>query len=397
MKIAFLTAGGIAPCLSASIGALIEAYNILAPEAELVGYLYGYRGLLLGNKIKIPASVRDKTDILYEFGGSPIGNSRIKLTNAENCIKRRYIKEGEDPLKVAANQLMKDGINILHTIGGDDTNTMAAQLSFYLNKNNYNLTVVGLPKTVDNDVYPITQTLGAWTAAEQGAIFFENIANENTTSFRQLIIHEVMGRSCGWLTAYTAKQYHDRLKKRNFLPEILIDQQRWDVDAIYIPEMDIDFDVECTRLKVLMDKKDSVNIFLSEGAGTDTIIKEMEAAGETVERDAFGHVALDSLNPGEWFAKQFTDRLEAEKTLVQKSGYFGRSAAPNKQDLELIKASGKLGAKLALDGQCGVVGMDEEKNGELGLIDFERIKGGKPFNIDQKWFNELLKEIGQPK
>ena len=397
MKIAFLTAGGIAPCLSASIGALIEAYNILAPEAELVGYLHGYRGLLLGNKIEIPESVREKTNILYEFGGSPIGNSRIKLTNAENCIIRGYIKKGEDPLKIAAKQLMKDGINILHTIGGDDTNTMAAQLSFYLKENDYNLTVVGLPKTVDNDVYPITQSLGAWTAAEQGAIFFEIIANENTNSFRQLIIHEVMGRSCGWLTAYTAKQYRERLKKRNFLPEILIDQQRWDVDAIYIPEMDIDFDVEYTRLKELMDKKDSVNIFLSEGAGTDTIIKEMEAAGETVERDAFGHVALDSLNPGEWFAKQFTDRLEAEKTLVQKSGYFGRSAAPNKQDLELIKASGKLGAKLALDGQCGVVGMDEEKNGELGLIDFERIKGGKPFNIDQKWFNELLKEIGQPK
>jgi len=397
MKIAFLTAGGIAPCLSASIGALIEAYNILAPEAELVGYLHGYRGLLLGNKIEIPASVREKTNILYEFGGSPIGNSRIKLTNAENCIKRGYIKKGEDPLKIAAKQLMKDGINILHTIGGDDTNTMAAQLSFYLNKNNYNLTVVGLPKTVDNDVYPITQTLGAWTAAEQGAIFFENIANENTTSFRQLIIHEVMGRSCGWLTAYTAKQYHERLKKRNFLPQILIDQQRWDVDAIYIPEMDIDFDVECTRLKVLMDKKDSVNIFLSEGAGTDTIIKEREAAGETFERDAFGHVALDLLNPGEWFAKQFTDRLEAEKTLVQKSGYFGRSAAPNKQDLDLIKISGKLGAQLALAGQSGVIGLDDEKDSELSLIEFERIKGGKPFNTDQIWFNELLTEIGQRK
>ena len=397
MKIAFLTAGGIAPCLSASIGALIEAYNILAPEAELVGYLHGYRGLLLGNKIEIPASVREKTNILYEFGGSPIGNSRIKLTNAENCIKRGYIKKGEDPLKIAAKQLMKDGINILHTIGGDDTNTMAAQLSFYLNKNNYNLTVVGLPKTVDNDVYPITQTLGAWTAAEQGAIFFENIANENTTSSRQLIIHEVMGRHCGWLTAYTAKEYHDRLKKRNFLPELLIDQQRWDVDAVYIPEMDIDFDAECNRLKKLMDEKDSVNIFLSEGAGTDIIIKEMDAAGETVERDAFGHVALDTLNPGQWFAKQFTDQLEADKTLVQKSGYFSRSAAPNKQDLELIKASGKLGPKLALDGQCGVVGMDEEKNGELGLIDFERVKGGKPFNVDQRWFNELLAEMSQPK
>jgi pyrophosphate--fructose-6-phosphate 1-phosphotransferase len=72
----------------------------------------------------------------------------------------------------------------------------------------------------------------------------------------------------------------------------------------------------------MMDEKDSVNIFLSEGAGTDIIIKEMDAAGETVERDAFGHVALDTLNPGQWFAKQFTDQLEADKALVQKKRIF---------------------------------------------------------------------------
>ena len=395
MKIAFLTAGGIAPCLSASIGALIEAYNESAPKAELMGYLNGYEGLLLGKSIAIPPSVREKTDILYEYGGSPIGNSRVKLTNVKDCVKRGYVKEGEDPLKLAADQLVKDGVVILHTIGGDDTNTMAAQLSFYLKENNYDLTVVGLPKTVDNDVFPITQTLGAWTAAEQGAVFFENIANENTTSHRQLIIHEVMGRNCGWLTAYTAKVYHDRLKQRNFLPEILIDQPRWDVDAVYIPEMDMDFEAECARLKSLMDEKDSVNIFLSEGAGTDAIIKEMEASEEQVERDAFGHVALDTLNPGQWFAKQFTDRLGAEKTLVQKSGYFGRSAAPNQEDLELIKASGKLGVSMALQSRSGVIGLDDDKGSELSLIDFKRIKGGKPFDYTVNWFNTLMAEIGQ--
>ena len=395
MKIAFLTAGGIAPCLSASIGALIEAYNESAPKAELMGYLNGYEGLLLGKSIAIPPSVREKTDILYEYGGSPIGNSRVKLTNVKDCVKRGYVKEGEDPLKLAADQLVKDGVNILHTIGGDDTNTMAAQLSFYLKENNYDLTVVGLPKTVDNDVFPITQTLGAWTAAEQGAVFFENIANENTTSHRQLIIHEVMGRNCGWLTAYTAKVYHGRLKQRNFLPEILIDQPRWDVDAVYIPEMGMDFEAECARLKSLMDEKDSVNIFLSEGAGTDAIIKEMEASEEQVERDAFGHVALDTLNPGQWFAKQFTDRLGAEKTLVQKSGYFGRSAAPNQQDLELIKASGKLGVSMALQSRSGVIGLDDDKGSELSLIDFKRIKGGKPFDYTVNWFNTLMAEIGQ--
>ena len=115
---------------------------------------------------------------------------------------------------------MKDKVIILHTIGGDDTNTTAADLSRYLKKNNYNLTVVGLPKTIDNDIFPIAQSLGAWTAAEQGAIFFENIVNENTTSERQLIIHEVMGRNCGWLTAATAMQYRKRLKNINFVKEI---------------------------------------------------------------------------------------------------------------------------------------------------------------------------------
>ena len=395
MKIAFLTSGGIAPCLSASIGALIDAYNVLSPKAELIGYLHGYRGLLLDNSIDIPEKVKNNTEILYNFGGSPIGNSRVKLTNIDSCIKAGYVKEGEVPLEIAANQLVKDGVDILHTIGGDDTNTMAAQLSFYLKEKNYDLTVVGLPKTVDNDVYPITQTLGAWTAAEQGAIFFENIANENTTSHRQLIIHEVMGRHCGWLAAYTAKEYHERLNKKQFLPEILIEKNRWDIDAIYIPEIEIDFNAECSRLKKLMDEKDSINIFLSEGAGTDTIVSEMESNGETVIRDAFGHVALDTINPGQWFAKQFAKQLNADKTLVQKSGYFARSASPNKKDLDLIKLSGKLGAETALSGKSGVIGLDDDNNALLSLINFERIKGGKPFDPTVDWFNKLLTDIGQ--
>ena len=91
MKIAFLTAGGIAPCLSASIGALIDSYNQLAPDAELMGYLNGYRGLLLGNNYDFPSSVRQKTDVLFKYGGSPIGNSRVKLTNKDNCVKHGYI------------------------------------------------------------------------------------------------------------------------------------------------------------------------------------------------------------------------------------------------------------------------------------------------------------------
>ncbi|MBC8401372.1 MAG: pyrophosphate--fructose-6-phosphate 1-phosphotransferase [Candidatus Marinimicrobia bacterium] len=397
MKIAFLTAGGIAPCLSAAIGVLIQKYNELAPRAELLGYLNGYQGLFLGNSITFSQHIKDQAEILLKYGGSPIGNSRVKLTNTKDCVNRGLVREGENPLQVAANQLIKDGVDILHTIGGDDTNIMAAELAKYLADNDYDLTVVGLPKTVDNDVYPLTQTLGAWTAAEQGALFFNNVANENTTSTRQLIIHEVMGRNCGWLTAATARDYRAILDTKLFLPDILIDRPRWDIDAVYVPEMEIDIPTEVIRLRKRMDKKDGVNIFLSEGAGIDSIVKELESQGETVALDAFGHVKLDFINPGKWFAKQYADMLGADKTLVQKSGYFARSAAPNTPDLELIKQSATLAAKAALDGTSGLAGLDMEKDGELSLIDFQRIVGGKPFDIDTDWFVELLIQIGQPK
>ena len=136
MKIAFLTSGGIAPCLSASIGRLTENYLRDYPDVEIIGYLNGYKGLLLGNSIPFPKSLLGNTDKFYQFGGSPIGNSRVKLTNVEDCIKKEYIGGGEIPLEIAANQLVKDGVTILHTIGGDDTNTTAADLSSYLQENN---------------------------------------------------------------------------------------------------------------------------------------------------------------------------------------------------------------------------------------------------------------------
>jgi pyrophosphate--fructose-6-phosphate 1-phosphotransferase len=393
MKVALLTSGGIAPCLSASIGRLVENYFKKYPDIEIIGYLNGYKGLLQGKKISFPKSIIKNISSFYTFGGSPLGNSRVKLTNIKDCISKGYIKKDQNPLKIAADQLVKDKISILHTIGGDDTNTTAADLSAYLKEHNYKLTVVGLPKTVDNDVFPISQTLGAWTAAEQGAIFFENIVNENTTSDRQLIIHEVMGRHCGWLTAATAYEYRKRLSNFSFLNEINVCKKKWDIHSILIPEKDIDFEKECKRLNQVMEKYDCVNIFLSEGAGLNTIVNEKEKLGNKIERDAFGHVRLDDLNPGKWFAKEFSKRLKANKVLIQKSGYFSRSAKANTKDLKLIFDCADLAMISAINGKSGVVGLDEDNNNHLSCIDFKRIKGGKPFDINQSWYTKMIDEI----
>jgi len=396
-KVAILTAGGLAPCLSSAIGGLIERYTELYPEIEIICYQGGYKGLLLGDSIQVDSDMRGMAGILHQHGGSPIGNSRVKLTNVKDCVKRGLVKEGEDPLEVAANQLTKDSVDVLHTIGGDDTNTTAADLAAFLKKNDYDLTVVGLPKTIDNDVFPIRQSLGAWTAAEEGAKYFANVVAEHNANPRMLIIHEVMGRHCGWLTAATAVEYRKLNSSLNFVPGLGLSEARKDVHAVFVPEMNLDIDAEAARLSKVMDEIDCVNIFISEGAGVDSIIAEMEAKGEEVPRDAFGHPKLDAVNPGQWFAKQFAGKLNAEKVLVQKSGYFSRAAPANAEDLRLIKSCTDLAVDCAMRGDGGVIGHDEDKNLILRAIEFDRIAGGKPFDIDSPWFDTLLADMGQAK
>ncbi len=399
-KVAFLTAGGLAPCLSSSIGFLIDEYTKKAPNVQMIGYVNGYMGLLKGDSIPVTDEVRKNALVLTKHGGSPIGNSRVKLTNVKDCVKRGLVKEGEDPLKVAADQLVKDGVDVLHTIGGDDTNTTAADLAAYLATNNYPLIVVGLPKTIDNDVYPIKQSLGAWTAAEEGAKFFLNVVKENSANPRALTIHEVMGRNCGWLTYKTAQYYRKMLKSMKarglFLDAFNLTMERQDVHAIYVPESKIDFEEEGKRLRAVMDKWDSVNIFVSEGAGVKDIIAEMKRRGEDVPVDAFGHPRLDKVNVGQYVGKRFGELLGAEKVQVFKSGYFARAAAPNKKDLKLIEKCARKAVECAMKGESGVVGPDENAAAEIRACEFPRIKGGKPFNVRKGSFRKIMVEIGQP-
>lgn len=285
----------------------------------------------------------------------------------------------------------------MHTIGGDDTNTQAAELSKYiLTEHGGKVVVIGMPKTIDNDVYPIVQTFGADTAAHQGAIFYENVVSESTANPRMLILHEIMGRDSGYLTAATAKAYRERLALQKFVSGFGNAKEARDVHAIWIPEVELDMDKEGERLSKLMDKYGNVNIFFGEGTGVESIVKAMEEAGEEVPRDAFGHVALAKINPGKYFSTHIAERVGAEKTLVQKSGYFGRSAAANEFDRTLIGECAKEGVEAAIAGTSGCMGQDEDKEGTpIRAIEFERIKGGKPFDTTQEWFQSMIEDIGQ--
>lgn len=389
-----LTAGGLAPCLSSAVGSLIERWTETSPDIELIAYRDGYAGLLTGSSVVVGAQARANADRLHSLGGSPIGNSRVKFTNVEDCRRRGLVGPDDDPLQVAAQRLADDQVDVLHTIGGDDTSTAAADLAAYLGDHGYQLTVVGLPKTIDNDIVPVRQSLGAVTAVEQSAAFARHVLAEHSANPRMLVVHEVMGRNCGWLAAAAAQRYQEWAGSQTAVPG-LVEEGRWAVHGVYVPEVPLDIQGEAERLALVMDSHGCTNLFVSEGAGAADIVAEMERTGQQVPKDAFGHVKLDAVNPGEWLAKRLAADLRAEKTLVAKSGYFARSAPANDEDRRLIAEFVGVAVQAAMAGQAGLVGQDEERGGELRVIEFARVKGGKPFDTSVEWFSSLLGSIGQ--
>src|SRR4051812_26047966 len=150
MTVAMLTAGGLAPCLSSAVGGLIERYTEVAPDVRIIAYLNGYAGLLTGRSVEVTDEVRARAHRLHAFGGSPIGNSRVKLTNVDDCVKRGLVQPGQDPLHVAAEQLSRDGVQVLHTIGGGDTHGTAAHPAAYPRRNSHPPPGVGGGKKKEN-------------------------------------------------------------------------------------------------------------------------------------------------------------------------------------------------------------------------------------------------------
>jgi pyrophosphate--fructose-6-phosphate 1-phosphotransferase len=392
-RVGILTAGGLSPCLCPAVGTIIERYTELHPTVEIRCYRSGFRGLLSGSSFVVSAEGRRDAGLLNEHGGSPLGSSRVELTDPECCVSKGLIQEGQNPCELAAEQLLKDGVQVLHTIGGNKNSN--AKLQAFCNEKGYNIRILSMSKTIDNDIVPVKQSCGAWSAAEAGAKFFSNVVCESSANPRMVIVHEVMGAKCGYLTALTADIYRRIVQSRNYCDGIGLCKGRFDVHAVFLPEMKIDLTAEAARLKDVMAANDCVNIFLSEGAGIESIAAEMEAKGQAVARDDQGNVKPGEVVPSEWFSKQFAAMLGAEKVLVQKSGYYARTTPANAEDLRLIKSCADHLVDCALRGASGLVGHNESNFGVLEAIDFARVKGCKPFDPFVPWFQHLLAGIGQ--
>ena len=340
MKIGVLTGGGDCPGLNAVIEAIVKRANQYG--YEVIGFLKGYAGLI-NNEYK-PLRVEEISGI-FSIGGTILGTSRV------NPFKR----EGA-PQRITEN-IKRHQIDALIVIGGDDT--LGAAYKLY----EMGLPIVGVPKTIDNDISEVDYSVGFMTAVETIAQAIERL-HTTAKSHERVIIVEVMGRYTGWLT--------------------LMGGIAGGAHIILVPEKPFKIEEVCKIIREREEKgKKYTIIAVAEGAKPENI-KEFITISK--ECDEFGHVRLGGI--AKILEKEIAKRTGKETRSVA-LGHVQRGGSPNAFDrilgirlgihaVDLIR-EGKFGHMVCLRGTKIVAvkmesALKQKKLGEeeIQLIDFFR-------------------------
>jgi ATP-dependent phosphofructokinase / diphosphate-dependent phosphofructokinase len=317
MKIGILTSGGDCPGLNAVIrGAVLK--GIAIHGHEFVGFLDGWRGVVEGDIIDIP---RTMVRGIAKQGGTILGTSR---TNPfENGGGPEVIKAHMDRL----------GIDAIIAIGGEGTLAAAKRLT------DAGLKIVGVPKTVDNDLDATDYTFGFDTAVN---IAMEAIDRLHTTadSHHRVLIVEVMGRHAGWIA------FHAGLAGG--------------ANAILIPERKFDVEKVCEIVGSRFASRFAPIIVIAEGAEP---VGGMPAADES-QLDAFGHVRLGGI--GHWLEGEI-ERRTGKETRATVLGHVQRGGTPTAFDRVLATRFGLHAIDAAAAGRWGT--MTALRGTEIQLVE----------------------------
>jgi ATP-dependent phosphofructokinase / diphosphate-dependent phosphofructokinase len=346
MKLGILTGGGDCPGLNAVIRAI--ARKAFLNEDEVFGFNDGWKGTISGEGRWL--NQQSVSGIIHR-GGTILGTSRT------NPYKQ---PDGEQRIK---DSMKKLGLDALIAIGGEDTLGVATKLA------EAGIPVVGVPKTIDNDLSGTDVTFGFDTAIN---VAMEAIDRIHTTaeSHNRVMVVEVMGRHAGWIALYSGLS--------------------GGADVILIPERPFDLDEVCNLIKKRHSRGKSFSIIVvSEGAKVDTE-KTVDEDGsfivQDLKKDAFGHVRLGGI--GNLLAAEIEKRtgFETRATIL---GHIQRGGSPTAADrvlgsrygvfaYDLVK-QGRWGKMAALRGNEIVEADLQDATKELKTVDLELYKVAEVF------------------
>ena len=311
VRVGVLTGGGDCPGLNAVIRAVTR--RSLDRGAEVVGIREGWRGLVDGRFH--PLGPREISGILPR-GGTILGTSRTNPYKAEGGVRR------------VLDNFEAQGLDALVAVGGEDTLGVAARLH-----EEHAFPVVGVPKTIDNDLSATDYTFGFDTAV---AIATEAIDRLHTTaeSHNRVMVVEVMGRHTGWIA--------------------VVSGIAGGADVILIPEQPLTVEECCDEIRSRhLRGKDFSIVVVSEGYELSYASGEQHAvAQEPSPADEFGHVRLGGV--GDALAREIATRTGYE-TRVTVLGHVQRGGSPTPRDRVLATRFGLKAADLVADGSFGTM------------------------------------------
>ncbi len=339
MRVGVLTGGGDCPGLNAVIRAVVRK-GAGEYGYEFVGFRDGWRGPI--NSETMPLGVPEVRGILPR-GGTILGSSRTNPAKIDG---------GFDIIKA---NLEKLGVDALVAIGGEDTLGVATKL------NEFGVKVVGVPKTIDNDLSATDYTFGFDTAVN---IAMEAIDRLHTTaeSHHRALIVEVMGRHAGWIALHAG--------------------MAGGANVILIPEIAFDIEEVCKYIEERFRSQYAPIVVVAEGATPKEGTMELQSG----ELDAFGHVRLGGI--GQRLAEEIEKRTgkEARTTVL---GHIQRGGTPTAFDRVLATRFGLQAIDTVHDGDWGKMvalrGTDIvrvnliEATGELKTVPVERYSEAEVF------------------
>jgi len=306
MRIGVLTGGGDVPGLNAAIRAVARrAFNF---GWEVRAIRNGWAGLIEGNIV--PLTSKQVSGILH-VGGTILGASRT------NPFRDRALVQS------CLDNIEAFGLDGVVVIGGEDTLGVAARLA------EMDAPVVGVPKTIDNDVPGTDYTIGFDTAVTMVAESLDRLHTTASAHHRAIVV-EVMGRHAGWIA--------------------VIGGMAGGADYIFIPEVESSIEEVCQHVddRWRRGKQFSI-IVVSEGAQIKEIVHTEDELGD---KDEFGHVRLDRRGLGETVAKEIEKRTGFETRSVL-LGHLQRGGSPTVFDRVLATRLGAFAVELVKESKFG--------------------------------------------
>ncbi|HUQ60591.1 6-phosphofructokinase [Lentzea sp.] len=339
MRIGVLTGGGDCPGLNAVIRAVVRK-GIKAHGWEIVGFRNGWQGPI--ENLTKSIDLADVEEILTR-GGTILGSSRTNPYKVEGGVDR--IRE-----TIAANQ-----IDAIIAIGGEDTLGVAKRLT------DDGIGVVGVPKTIDNDLGATDYTFGFDTAVHIATEAIDRLRTTAESHHRALVV-EVMGRHAGWIALHSGLAGGANV--------ILVPERPFNVDKV-VDWVERRFESEFAPI-----------IVVAEGAMPEDGAEVLHSG----ERDAFGHVRLGGV--GQWLAEEIADRTGKESRAAI-LGHIQRGGTPTAYDRVLATrfglhavdavAAGDFGTMVALRGTDIVRVKLSEATAELKTVPTERYEEAEVF------------------